>query len=950
MTTTGWQKTTLWFVGNRLPLGDPHDGQGHRPQLRSAFGPQGQSGLLISDEQQNVYFAAVQGSRLAHRNWLKLASGNSKTGNPIGRGGGSNAGSYRYTALHYPAAGFDGVTLEGTTLSGDSVSAATIEANLVQSDFANGQIVLHARSTSAASLTFNDQPRLLVKQRGVPEVIHWRRDASSDLLVAMEDGKVRRWQGLDDATLSPLPGAGEIVMAGEEPLAFDGLVHLCVVDWNMRGRSDLLVATADGELWLFYDVGAHDAVAYDCGRQLCDPQGPIQLFGGASVTLLRQGNERRLIAADGQGQLWQWLLVPAPSWEISDWAKVSHVATSNRTVANAYEPGHWWVQREGEDSNVKQVLRIGPPVLDHVIASGQPLGLAPLPPELTIPSPCDGPCEIHVTLASLEPVLKHVAVADTDGSDERLLSLDSMIDVRVGGQIHPQMVSAGKLAQGCTREIYWGTADLTDNPICLRGLHGGFLFEGGLPAAVVSLRLVPLTPQKNAEIIQDQQQTATHDRDAVTIARDANTHDEHPGGSGKILLQDTPSVASRSASVVKDVSASTTVVIEEADDELDDDTFEAQGNEPAYERVPLAGMLETFRWTSIMRADSAMEVDELVARHQEAGLERLYWRIGAGPWEYPSQVGGAQNTIPANCSASHESLAQRQADLFEHVNRLEMASAAAKRRGMSLFAWLRLHHQSEHQPPHQFQSVDQFMLDHPHFAEKDVHGQVLAGKLCFGFQAVRAFYISIVIEAMNQGVDGLMIDMADHLPRVQYGDPVVAEFKERHRCDMRELSPFDLRVVELQASVMTRFMRELRDAVHHARPRLRLPIHVRVTKPLVVMGCDPAAWAREHLIDAIILDKSAGASVTEHEQSMAMMTHLAQDTRCDIAAAIDARPGSSQSLQNSRIIKQVRRQVGQGASFIVFRDCATLVRDRRMCQILRRINTPDEHQPRALLS
>src|SRR5690606_18901616 len=107
-----------------------------------------------------------------------------------------------------------------------------------------------------------------VNQRGVPEVIHWRRDKTSDLLLAMHDGHIRRWQGLDDASISPLPGQGELVLAGDEPIAFDGLVHLSVVDWNLRGKSDLLVATHDGELWLFYDVGSNDHVAYDCGRRL----------------------------------------------------------------------------------------------------------------------------------------------------------------------------------------------------------------------------------------------------------------------------------------------------------------------------------------------------------------------------------------------------------------------------------------------------------------------------------------------------------------------------------------------------------------------------------------------------------------------------------------------------------------------------------------------------------
>lgn len=960
MTTNGWRQMTLWLVGNRLPMGDAHDGQGHRPQVRAAFGPHGQPGLVISDEQQNVYFAAVQGSRLTHRHWLKLTSPNETAGQAIGGGGSEFCDNYHYAAFHYPAAGFGDVTLEGTTRQGDPLSASAVEANLVQSHFAQNQVVLHAHASTAASLTYQAEPRLLVNQRGVPEVIHWRRDAAADLLLAMEDGTIRRWQGLEDANLSPLPGAGEHVLAGDEPIAFDGLVHLSVVDWNMRGKSDLLIATQDGELWLFYDVGSEKHVAYDCGRRLCDAHGPIQLFGAASATLLRQNQERWLVAADGQGQLWHWQLQPTSSWVVTDWSQAAHPSNNNRSLANAYEPGHWWVGKHNDSPDEKPVLRIGPSVLDHVTTNEQPLAFAPLPPELSIASPCTGPCEIHVTLASLASVFKPLAETE---NDESLLPWESMIDVRVGGQIHPQLVSAGKLPHGCTKEIYWGTADLSDNPICLRGLHGGFLFEGGLPAAVVSLRVVPLTPQEPAFILGQQKHTQENAGDSnqhkqnTVDNKSADTSSDHP--QSKIVLQDHPPISN---ATTQDKAGSSTSKINETyedaaeDDVYDDDEDDLDTLTNTYvqddpsKRIPLAGLLQTFGWTSTMRADSAQEVDELIARHQEAGFGRLYWRIGAGPWEYPSRVPGAQNTVPHDCNPQHEALAQRQADLFEHVNRLELASAAAERRGMDLFAWLGLHHQSEHQPPGRFESVDQFTLDHPQYLEKDVHGRPHAGKLCLGYEQVREFLIKIVLETMEMGIDGLMIDMIDHLPRVQYGDPIVAEFKQRHHCEMRSLSPFDLRVVEMQSMVLSRFMRELRDAVHHARPRQRLPIHVRVARPYVLMGCDPATWAREHLIDAIIVDTPPATPAREQAQVLASMAHLVEDTSCEIAAAIDTPANASQSRHSRRLANQVQKQVELGASFIVFHDTASLIRDRNLCQLLKRINSPDEHQPRSVLA
>jgi hypothetical protein len=105
---------------------------------------------------------------------------------------------------------------------------------------------------------------------------------------------------------------------------------------------------------------------------------------------------------------------------------------------------------------------------------------------------------------------------------------------------------------------------------------------------------------------------------------------------------------------------------------------------------------------------------------------------------------------------------------------------------------------------------------------------------------------------MGFGLDGILVDTVHTLPKVLYGEPVVAEFRKRHGLDMRALPPFDDCVVELQCEVMERFMRALRIAVRRINPRGE--VHLRVCRAYPLMGVDPAGLARAGLVDEVLIE------------------------------------------------------------------------------------------------
>jgi hypothetical protein len=274
---------------------------------------------------------------------------------------------------------------------------------------------------------------------------------------------------------------------------------------------------------------------------------------------------------------------------------------------------------------------------------------------------------------------------------------------------------------------------------------------------------------------------------------------------------------------------------------------------------------------------------------------------------------------------------------------LEIALRSCHKHGLKAMGWIRLQNHGERiagKGP-----LDAFYVEHPQFLEKNIDGMPIPGKLCLGYPEVREFHVKIAEEAMDLGADGIMIETLRHLPKVAHGDPVVEEFQKRHGLDMRRLPPFDPRVVEMQVDVMTGFLREVREAVRKKKKDAEL--HMRVCKAYPLMGCDPGRWAREGLLEALLIENRSRATSPD----IPGLVEVCKGTACR-PGAVFARPkwgNEKMPLHPDRIQIEVAKYLRAGAQSIVFYESAPgAVNHIEFNRAIRRINHPEELPSRIL--
>jgi hypothetical protein len=273
--------------------------------------------------------------------------------------------------------------------------------------------------------------------------------------------------------------------------------------------------------------------------------------------------------------------------------------------------------------------------------------------------------------------------------------------------------------------------------------------------------------------------------------------------------------------------------------------------------------------------------------------------------------------------------------MLENVNRVELAADACHRHGMEFFGWIRLQNHGEH--IHGRFTLDRFYSEHPEYLEKNRWGEPVAGKLCLGYPEVRQFHARIAEEAIDLGADGILIETLRQLPKVLYGDPIVEEFRKRYGEDMCALSPFHPRVVDTQVEVMSTFLREIREAIRRKKPDAEL--HVRVGKAHALMGCDPGRWARDGLVDAVLINHRAQEP---REPDVSALVEALRDTHCTPGATFARTYWGAERvpLHPYRIDKQVDKYYSQGARIIAFYETARVIPCPEFRRAIRRIGDP----------
>ncbi|MCB1124325.1 MAG: hypothetical protein KJT03_22425, partial [Verrucomicrobiae bacterium] len=148
----------------------------------------------------------------------------------------------------------------------------------------------------------------------------------------------------------------------------------------------------------------------------------------------------------------------------------------------------------------------------------------------------------------------------------------------------------------------------------------------------------------------------------------------------------------------------------------------------------------------------------------------------------------------------------------------------------------------------------------PQFAKRDKLGRPTTG-LSLAYPEVRNYWLSLLRETLEYGIDGIQLHLNRSNPFVMYEKPLVQAFQEKHGEDPRALPESDPRYVQLQCDFTTQFVREVKSLVDekperelavtfygepHKYDRLRDNFHP------TRYGCDIETWIQENLVDYLM--------------------------------------------------------------------------------------------------
>jgi len=324
----------------------------------------------------------------------------------------------------------------------------------------------------------------------------------------------------------------------------------------------------------------------------------------------------------------------------------------------------------------------------------------------------------------------------------------------------------------------------------------------------------------------------------------------------------------------------------------------------------------------------------------------MYYKLGGGTWEYPSQVPQARGVVPTlpNVTPASVELCKRRIAMQEQVDWVRLAARGCHQHGMKCIGWMRVQNHGERlvgKGP-----VDEFWELNQHLRDKDLDGTPAFGKLCLGYPQVRRHLVAIAEEVIDMGCDGILLDTMRHLPKACYGDPILERFREQFGLDMRTLPCMDPRVIQVQCDVFTEFCREIRAAVLQRNPAAT--IHLRVCKPYPFMGVDPGALAREGIVDHIIIEHRAMHPTAPDIRGLVA---VCRGTRCTAGAAFTRERWSNEKmpLHPYRIGKEVDDYRRAGAASISFYETGLVIDKPQFCRAIRAINDSSQLPPRSLL-
>lgn len=466
----GWRSVPIRILDAPRKLGISALGFGRRPGI-CAFRRGGRAWLLVGDEfgclqlYRDILSATPRAVRAE-----KVGSLGDRS--PLGTPFPSSPNTFVYPALH------------------PSLEPGAFD---VVAFYAGQRTICHHAALPGRPLSFTWLWPVL-ETPGIPAAFTPRRTGQPGLLVGGLDG-VLRYHAPTHATEPGLTErhrstglafdpVGRTVLAGDEPIRFDGWSHPCVADWDGAGRQDLLVGTATGSVFLFRDIGGADEVHFERGERLRGAGGFVgaDSFAAPAVLAGRHGVDWLLVAG-GDGAIRLFPRVSRTMRELADWERA---CSAQARPGRRYARGAWWLPPRVEGAPLRQVVT-NCPVVDCAGAAEASLErLAEnLPDDLEVKLPGAGRHEIHLLFREPD-FLKQSRPRVPSGP------LCGKVLVRISGESGWRILQAAEVLRPGRKELFLQAAEVKGRTLRFRCVAMPVNVAGAAwPVFLEGMRLVP---------------------------------------------------------------------------------------------------------------------------------------------------------------------------------------------------------------------------------------------------------------------------------------------------------------------------------------------------------------------------------------------------------------------------------------------------------------------------
>ena len=204
------------------------------------------------------------------------------------------------------------------------------------------------------------------------------------------------------------------------------------------------------------------------------------------------------------------------------------------------------------------------------------------------------------------------------------------------------------------------------------------------------------------------------------------------------------------------------------------------------------------------------------------------------------------------------------------VDPLAEFTKLAHENGMKIFAGLRF---IGAQFPMNRQPIARatYYWKHQEWAKLNEEG-VPISNLSLAFPEVRNYWLSLLRETLDYGIDGINLYLHRSSPFVGYEEPVVSSFLKKYGEDPRKLSEKDPRWLTHTAEYITQFIREIRALVDE-KPGRELCVTVgfqnRSYASYLTINCDVETWLREDLVNYVVVTHAVNLPLLKEWQKIA---------------------------------------------------------------------------------